>query len=51
MKTELTLLKKYINQYENASIMEDFEEAENYLCKVHDKYGTINVAAIRNLIK
>jgi len=51
IKTEITELIKFRNQYENATTEARFIEAEEYLCKVHDKFGTIEVSAIRNLIK
>tara|TARA_B110000977_G_scaffold104221_1_gene135996 strand:+ start:2651 stop:2833 length:183 start_codon:yes stop_codon:yes gene_type:complete len=51
IKTEITELTRYKNQYENALTENEFQEAENYLCKVHDKYGTIDEKAIKNLIR
>jgi hypothetical protein len=51
IKTQLTELKKFIHQYENAQTDYEFQEAEKYLCKIHDQYGTIDIPTIRNLIK
>lgn len=51
IKTQLTELKKFIHQYENAQTDYEFQEAEKYLCKTHDQYGTIDIPTIRNLIK
>lgn len=51
MITEIQKLKKFRNQYENEENDDRFKEAEEYLRKVYDKYGTININQIKNLIK
>lgn len=50
MKTEIQELKKYRHQYENAQSDYKFEQAQEYLGKVYDKYGTIEIVEIQNLI-
>jgi len=44
-------LRKFKDQYENALTIERFQEAENYLLKVHDKFGTIEESLILKQIR
>jgi len=50
-ETEIDKIKRMIRQYETTDNVFKFEQAETYLLKVHDKYGTIDVSTIRSLIR
>lgn len=50
MRTELTDIVKWTNIYKNPKTYEDFKKAEKELLKVHDKYGTIDINTIKQLI-
>ncbi len=50
MRTELTDIVKWTNMYRNPKSYEEFKKAERALLKVHDKYGTIDVNQIKQLI-
>lgn len=50
MRTEITEIKKWIRVYNDPSSRTEFERARKELLKVHDKYGTIDVNIINQLI-
>lgn len=50
MRTELTDLKKYLSMYRNPKNEREFNVAQRELKKVHDKYGTIDINIIKQLI-
>ena len=50
METEITTIKKWLGVYKNPRTYEDFKKAEKELLKVHDKYGTIDINTIKQLI-
>lgn len=52
MKTELSDIKLATAIYEGhrSSTLKQWQQAEAYLKKVHDKYGTIEISLIKNLI-
>jgi len=53
MKTEISDIKLATAIYEGHKYATDnqWRKAEAYLKKVHDKYGTIDISLIKNLIK
>lgn len=51
MRTELTDISKWTKIYNNPKSYEEFKRAERELLKVHDKYGTIDVNIIKQLIQ
>ena len=51
MKTELTEIQRMERIYETTIDPHQFDVAERYLLKVHDKYGTIDVKIIKEIIK
>jgi hypothetical protein len=51
MKTELTELTSAWNTYMNPKTENEFNDAEIILMRFHKKYGTIDVATIRSLIR
>ena len=50
MQTELTDIKKWLSIYTNPKSEKEFNEAFKHLKKVHDKYGTIDINQIKQLI-
>ena len=50
MRTELTDLKKWLSMYRNPKTEREFNVAERELKKVHNKYGTIDINIIKQLI-
>lgn len=50
MKTELTDIKKWVAMYVNATTWAEFDKAQRELKKVHNKYGTIDINIIKQLI-
>lgn len=53
MRTELSDIKLATAIYEGhrSATFEQWQNAETYLKKVHDKYGTIEINLIKSLIK
>ena len=51
MKTELTEIQRMERIYETTIDPNQFDKAERYLLKVHDKYGTIDVKIIKEIIR
>lgn len=51
MRTELTDIKKWVAMYNNPKSEREFNKAERELKKVHDKYGTIDISIIKQLIQ
>jgi hypothetical protein len=50
MQTELTEIKKWWYMYTNPKTTKEFYKAEKELLKVHNKYGTIDINIIKQLI-
>lgn len=50
MTTEITDIQKWIRQYNNPTSEKEWENARAKLAKVHDKYGTVDVSIIKQLI-
>ena len=50
MKTELQKLKEYRKTYENPKNETQFQSATLALGKIFDKYGTIEISEVQNLI-
>ena len=50
MQTEIDTLKKWTNAYKNAKTQTEFNKAEKELMKFHNKYGTIDIPTIKQLI-
>ena len=50
MKTEIEKLKEYRKKYENAKNEKEYQKATLNLGKIFDKYGTIEIVEIQNLI-
>ena len=50
VKTEIDAIKEALYAYENTLCEREFNMAEKYLLKVHDKYGTIDVSIIKSLL-
>jgi hypothetical protein len=48
---EIEQLHKMLNVYRKSNSDAEVTAAENYLRKVHKKYGTIDIPTIQNLIK
>lgn len=51
MQTELTEIKKWLGIYVNPKNYYEFKRAEKALLKVHDKYGTIDINQIKQLVR
>ena len=51
MITEITLLRRMIYLYKYPANKQEFERARMHLNKVHNKYGTIDISIIQQLIK
>lgn len=51
MRTELTDIKKWVAMYNNPKSEQEFNKAERELQKVHNKYGTIDINIIKQLIQ
>jgi hypothetical protein len=51
MKTEITDIKKWIGIYTNPKTWQEFDVAQRELKKVHNKYGTIDISIIKQLIQ
>ena len=53
MRTEIERIEEAVKVYEGYHwrTHKEWLEAENYLCKVFDTYGTINIKEIQNLIR
>ena len=51
MKTEITDIKKWIGMYTNPKTWQEFDVAQRELKKVHNKYGTIDISIIKQLIQ
>lgn len=50
MRTEITDIKKWIGMYTNPKSEQEFDVAQRELKKVHNKYGTIDINIIKQLI-
>lgn len=50
MRTEITDIKKWVAIYSNPKSEQEFKVAERELKKVHNKYGTIDINIINQLI-
>ena len=50
MRTELTDISKWLYMYSNPKSEAEFNRAERELNKVHNKYGTIDLSIIKQLI-
>jgi hypothetical protein len=50
MQTELTDIQKWLTIYNNPKSEQQWEQAFQKLKKVHDKYGTIDINQIKQLI-
>lgn len=50
MRTEITDIAKWIRVYNNPTSQSEFAKAERELKKVHNKYGTIEISIIKQLI-
>ncbi len=50
MRTEITDIQKWLKVYHNPTCESAFKKAERELKKVHDKYGTVDVSIIKQLI-
>ena len=50
MRTEITDIKKWIGMYTNPNSEQEFDVAQRKLKKVHNKYGTIDINIIKQLI-
>lgn len=50
-KTEIDDIQYWIMAYCNPRSMTEFEKAEKELQKVYEKYGTIDLSLIKELIK
>ena len=51
MRTELTDIKRWLHVYNNPKSEREFNKAERELKKVHNKYGTIDISIIKQLIQ
>ena len=53
MKTEIQRIEEAVKVYEGyyCRSQKEWEAAEAYLLKVHDQYGTINTATIKELTR
>ena len=53
MKTEIQRIKEAVKVYEGYHwrSQKEWEAAEAYLLRVHDQYGTINTATIKELTR
>jgi hypothetical protein len=53
MKTEIERIKEAVKVYEGYywRSQKEWLEAEKYLLKVHDQYGTIDTATIKELTR
>jgi len=53
MKTEIERIKEAVKVYEGYywRSQKEWLEAERYLLRVHDQYGTIDTAIIKELIR
>mgnify|MGYP000006910441 CR=1 FL=1 len=51
MKTELTEITNQLHTYMHSNNQEEIDRAEVYLKKIHNKYGTVDVVQIKNIIK
>ncbi len=50
MRTELTDIQKWLQQYNNPTSQDEWLKAMRELEKVHNKYGTIDISIIKQLI-
>ena len=50
MRTEITDIAKWIRVYNNPTSEIEFNKAMRELKKVHNKYGTIEISIIKQLI-
>lgn len=50
MRTEITDIKKWLAMYSRPKSTREFNVAERELKKVHNKYGTIDISIIKQLI-
>jgi hypothetical protein len=50
MRTEITDIKKWVAMYTNPKSEQEFDVAQRELKKVHNKYGTIDINIIKQLI-
>ena len=50
VKTEIGAIQEALYAYENTLDERVFKMAEEYLLKVHDKYGTIDINIIKSLL-
>jgi hypothetical protein len=50
MRTEIDDIQKWLRVYNNPTSEQAFKKAERELRKVHDKYGTVNISTIKQLI-
>ncbi len=50
MRTEITDIAKWIRVYNNPTSESEFNKAMRELKKVHNKYGTIEISIIKQLI-
>lgn len=50
MENEIATIQKWQRVYKNPKTYEQFKRAEKELLKVHDKYGTIDINIIKQLI-
>ena len=51
METEITELRKWLRVWKYPPNDSAFNEAERHLTKVHNKYGTVDISIIKQLIK
>ena len=50
MRTEITDIQKWVREYNKPKSEAEFNKAERELNKVHNKYGTIDINIIKQLI-
>lgn len=50
MRTELTDIQKWVRVYNNPTSESEWTKALKALEKVHNKYGTIDISIIKQLI-
>jgi hypothetical protein len=50
MRTEITDIQRWVREYNNPTSEQQFVKAMRELEKVHNKYGTIDVSIIKQLI-
>jgi hypothetical protein len=50
VKTEIGAIQEALHAYYNTRNEREFQAAEKFLVKVHNKYGTIDINIIKSLL-